>query len=124
MAYSEPQIERARAIDHRGSRTGRWLRERRLRIALWIAVVEGVLVAFKLVSWWVALPIAAVAIAFYLYAGRGLRSYTARQVSWIAATSQALVALVPVLVVVIGTLALIGVAVLAVIALVVLFTER
>ena len=32
-------------IDHDSSRTGRWLRPRRVRIALWIAVVESILAA-------------------------------------------------------------------------------
>ena len=123
MAYSGPKLERA-VLDHRTTRSGRWLRERRMRFAFGIAVVEGLLVAFRVVEWWVAIPIAVVAIAFYLYAGRGLKSDTARQISWIAAASQALVSLVPVLVAIVGTLALIGVAVLAVVALVVLFTDR
>ncbi len=124
MVYSRPQLRRGQVLDHGSSRSGRWLRQRRIKIAFWIAVVEGILVAFKFVSWWVAIPIAAVSIAFYLYAGRDLRSDAGRQIAWIAAASQALVALVPVLVVVVGTLAVIFVAVLAVVALVVLFTER
>src|SRR6266550_3630568 len=39
MAYSQPMIEAG------STRIGRWLRERRLRLALWVAVVEGLLVA-------------------------------------------------------------------------------
>lgn len=123
MAYGRPQIE-TRLVDHASTPGGRWLRERRLRIAFFIAVIEGVLVAFKVISWWVAVPIAAIAIAFYLYAGREIKNDSARQVAWIAATSQALVALVPVLVVVVGTLALIAVAVLAGVALFMLLTDR
>jgi hypothetical protein len=53
-----------------------------------------------------------------------LRWDWARQASWIAAASQGLVALIPVLAVVVGTLALIGVAVIAVVALVLLFADR
>ena len=123
MAYGRPQIE-TRVVEHGSTPSGRWLRERRLKIAIGIAVVEGVLVAFKIVSWWVAVPLAAIAIAFWLYAGRDIKNDSARQVAWIAATSQALVALVPVLVVIVGTLALIAVGVLAVLALFVLFTDR
>ena len=33
----------AHAIEHGSSRSGRWLRERRLRLTLWIAAVEGLL---------------------------------------------------------------------------------
>jgi hypothetical protein len=111
-------------IDHRTSRAGRWLRARRVRFALWIAVVEGLLVALHAISWWAAIAIAIILVSFYFVAGNRLRSDAARQVSWIAAASQALVALVPILVIVIGTLAVIAVAVLALIALVALFSER
>ena len=111
-------------IEHRSTRAGRWLRARRVRFALWIAVIEGLLVALHAISWWTALAIAVVFVAFYFVAGHRLRSDSARQVSWIAATSQALVALVPILVIVIGTLAVIAVGVLAVVALIALFSER
>ena len=60
----------------------------------------------------------------YVFVGRTLRPDTLRHASWIAATSQVLVALVPVLLIVVGTLALIAVGILAVVALVVLFTDR
>jgi len=63
-------------------------------------------------------------IVSYLGYGRSLRSDTARQAGWIAAASQALVVLVPVLVFIVGTIALVAVALLAVFALIVLFTER
>jgi hypothetical protein len=112
------------ALDHGTSRTGRWLRARRFRIALWIAVIEGIAVVFDAISGWLALTIAAIVIAFYLLLGRELRQDTGRQASWIAAMSQALVALVPVLVFVVGAVALIAVAFLAVIALVALFADR
>lgn len=112
------------AIDHGMSRMGRWLRARRLRVALWIAVIEGILVVFDVISGWLALLAAAIVITFYLLVGREVRSDTFRQTSWIAAMSQALVALVPVLVFVVGALALIAVAVLALIALVALVADR
>ena len=111
-------------LEHRSTPGGRWLRARRLRIALGIAVLEGLLVVVDVVEWWVAVVVAGAAILFYLLAGRDLRSYLARQASWIAATSQALVVLVPVLVVVISWLAIVALAILAVVALVVLFSDR
>ena len=115
---------RAPVIEHGTSPAGRWLRARRIRLALWIAVVEGLLVVFDVVSWWLAVAVAAAVIAFYLFVGRDLPSYAARQASWIAAASQAFMALVPILVILVGTLALIAVGILAVIALVFLFSER
>jgi hypothetical protein len=117
-------MELGHALEHGTSRSGRWLRARRLRIALWIAVIEGIAVVFHAISGWLALTIAAIVIAFYLFLGRELKQDTLRQSSWIAAMSQALVALIPVLVFVIGAVALIAVALLAVFALVALFADR
>ena len=111
-------------VEHRTSRPGRWLREHRLKIALWIAVAEGILVVFDQISGWLALAIAAALLAFYVLVGRNLKTDVGRQASWIAALSQVFVALVPVLVFVIGAVALIAVGVLAVVALVALFADR
>src|ERR671930_108408 len=86
-----------RTIEAGSTRSGRWLRERRLRIALWIAVLEGILLLVHAIPRWWALIVAAAVIAFYLFMYRSLRSDTGRQVAWIAAASQAFVALVPVL---------------------------
>jgi hypothetical protein len=111
-------------IEHGTSRFGRWLRARRFRIALWIAVLEGILIVFDVISGWFALVVAVIVILFYLLVGRELRADSVRQSSWILAASQALVGLVPVLVFVIGALALILVGILAAIALIALFADR
>jgi hypothetical protein len=111
-------------LEHRSTPGGRWLRSRRLRIALAIAVVEGVLVVLDVVDWWLAVLVAAAAIGFYVVAGRDLRSYTAKQLSWIAAAAQALVVLVPVLVFVISGLAIVALVVLAIVVLALLFADR
>jgi hypothetical protein len=111
-------------LDHGTSRFGRWLRTRRLRLALWIAVAEGILIVFDVISGWLALLAGAIVILFYVLVGRELRADAVRQSSWILATSQVFVALVPVLVFVVGALALIVVGLLAVIALVILFADR
>jgi hypothetical protein len=111
-------------LEHRSSPGGRWLRARRLRIALGIAIVEGVLTVAGILDWWLVIAITAVAVGFYLLLGRNLRFDTAKQSSWIAAASQAFVVLVPVLVAVIGGLAIMAVALLAVVALIVLFSDR
>ena len=114
----------SRAIEHGSNRTSRGLRERRVRIALWIAVLEGLLVVFDAIDWWVSLLVAAAVLGVYVFYGRTAPSDTTRQVTWIAAASQVMVALVPVLVAVVGTLALIAVAILAVAALVYLLRDR
>ena len=107
-------------IEHGSTRSSRWLHDRRTRLALWIAIAEGVLVAVDVIPWLVAILV----LAGYFAWARGQRSQNVREASWVLAVSQAFVALVPVLVIVVGTLALIAVAALAVIALVLLFNER
>ena len=113
-----------RTIEQGTTRLGRWLRERRLRLAAWIALAEAILLVLHVIPRLAALAVAAGLFLFYVFFGRSLRSDAVRQASWIAATSQILVALVPVLLIVVGTLALIAVGILAVVALVVLFTDR
>jgi hypothetical protein len=111
-------------IEHDSSSTGRWLRDRRFKLALLIAVVEGLLVVFDVIPWWVALTAAAGVLAFYIAFGRTSSSATVRQATWIAAGSQVMVALVPVLVIVATTLAIVAVGLLAVLALVFLLADR
>lgn len=117
-------LERGALIEHGTTRTGRWLRVRRVRVALWIAVAEGILVVVGVIPVTVALVVAIVVVALYFWAGNRVHPDTGREIAWIAAVSQALVMLVPVLVIIIGTVALIGVAALAVVALVLLFSDR
>ena len=111
-------------VEHGSSRSGRWLRRHRLRIALRTALAEGVLVLLDVIPGWTAIVLAIGLVGFYLVAGRSLRNDGARQLSWIAAVSQLLVALVPALVALL-TLAAIAVLVLiAAAALVLLFVDR
>jgi hypothetical protein len=115
---------RGAPVEHGTSRTGRWLRGRRLGLAFAIAVVEGILVVADVIPGWFALVVAAIVILFYLFIGRDLNADSVRQTSWILAMSQALVALVPVLVFVVGALALVLVGVLALVALLALVADR
>jgi hypothetical protein len=119
-----PELGPGEVVEHRSTKTGRWLRERKVRVALWVAVIEGIFVAFKVISWPLALAIAVAVILLYFLGASRLRSDAARQVAWIAAVSQALVSLVPVVVIIVGTLSLIIVAILAVVALILLFSDR
>ena len=111
-------------IEHGSTRSSRWLHDRRTRLALWIAIAEGILVAVDVIPWLVAILVAALVLVGYFAWARWQRSQTVRETSWVLAVSQACVALVPVLVIVVGALALIAVAALAVIALVLLFSDR
>ena len=118
MAYSQPMIEAG------STRTGRWLRERRIRLALWVAVIEGLLVAITPdLTKWTVLVIGAILLAFYIVAGRNMRWDVGRQLSWIAAASQALAILVVVLAFVLGFVAIVAVVIFAIIALVYLFSD-
>jgi hypothetical protein len=118
VAYTTPVLE------HRSNRTSRWVQANRVKIALWIAIAEGVLVAFDVIDVFPALVVAALVIGFYFWLGQRLRAGLGRDAAWIGAVSQAMVALVPLLVLVIGTLALIAVGVLAAVVLVLLLTGR
>jgi hypothetical protein len=107
------------------SSAGRWLHQRRLKIALGIAVLEGIIVALeKDFSRWTVIIISAPIIAFYLFAGRSLESDTGRQLSWIAAASQAFAVILCIVALIIGAFVLIIAGVFAAIALILLLGER
>jgi hypothetical protein len=124
MVFRTQGVGSGQLVEHRSTPLSRWLRARRLRIAAWIAVGEGVLVLIHALPRILALALAAAIILFYFAFGRQLRPDSLRQVSWIGATSQALMVLVPILAALIGGLAVIALAVLAVVALVVLLQDR
>jgi len=112
------------AIEHGSTSTSIWLRERRFRTALWIALIEGLLVILHVIDKWAAIGVAVVILGVYFLWARGASSPTIREVSWVAAVSQAILILVPIVVAIVGTIALILVALIAVVALVALFAER
>jgi hypothetical protein len=112
-------------IEHGTSRSGRWLRARRTRIAFWIAAIEAVAVAFSAdISKWTVFALAALAVAVYTLAGRGSRSDTFRQSSWIFAASQLLAVLAAILAFVLFWTALVAVVVFALVALFFVFNDR
>jgi hypothetical protein len=123
---SDQSLEPPRTIEHRTTRTGRWLRARRVRIALWIAVIEGIVVALsKDFSRWTLFAIAIVVLALYVFFGRNAQSDTLRQSSWIAGASQALVVLVTILALyILPLIALVMAGVFAAVALLFLFSDR
>jgi hypothetical protein len=118
VAYQTPVLE------HRSSRSSRWLQAYRTRIALWIAIAEGLLVVFGVIDVLPALLVAALVVGAYFWLAPRLRPGVPRDALWIGAVSQAMVALVPLLVLVVGTLALIAVGALAAVVLVLLLTGR
>jgi hypothetical protein len=112
------------AIDHGSTRGGRWLRERRLRITLWLAAIEGLLYLFHALHWWAAVLLAAIAVLFWWYVARPNRSDLVRQLGWIFAASQLLVLCVPLALALVATVAVAVIALLAIAGLIFLFTQR
>jgi hypothetical protein len=118
MASSHPVVEAG------SSRTGRWLRERRLRLALWIAVLEGVLVALRGdISRWTVVAIAALVLVIYMLVRQTIRWDAARQLVWVVAASQVLAVLVVILAFIVGAVALVLVVLFAIVALAYLFSD-
>jgi hypothetical protein len=112
------------AVDHDTTRTGRWLRQRRLRTALWIAVIEAVLAAFSHdVSRLTIIALAAIFVPIYLIWGRD-QGDTLRQLSWIAAASQALAVVAVLIAYLVGLLVLVIAGIFAAVALYLIFSDR
>ncbi len=111
-------------IDHGSSRSGRWLRRKRVRLALWIGVIEAGLVFFGVIPRWPAFFVALAVLAFYLFVGRNLRNDTLRQSSWIALGSQLVILALPALLAILTLAAFAAIAILAVVALAFLFLDR
>jgi hypothetical protein len=122
---SDQSLEPPRTIEHRSTRAGRWLRARRIRIALWVAVIEGIIVALAHdFSRWTVVAIAVPVLALYLFWGRTVRSDTVRQISWIGGASQALAVVVVIMAFILSWLALILAGIFAAVALLFLLGDR
>ena len=112
------------AIEHESSHGGRWLREHRVRTALWIAVLEVVLAALTAsVSKYTIIALGLITIPVYLIWGKDQRG-TIRQVSWIAAASQALAVVAVLLSHFIGLFVLVLAGIFAAVALFLIFADR
>jgi len=119
VAYSQPAIEAGT------TRTGRWLRQRRIKIALWVAVVEGLIAAFSHdLGRWTILALAVIVLAFYMVAGRRFSWDVARELSWIAAASQVLAILVIIFAFLLKLVAIVIIVGFALVALAYLFTDH
>jgi lysylphosphatidylglycerol synthetase-like protein (DUF2156 family) len=124
MATDQP-LQPTEPIEHRTTRAGRWLRARRIRAALWIAVVEGILVAvLPNLTKWTIIALAIPLLALYLFWGRTARSDTVRQITWIAGASQALAVVVTILAFLLSWLALVLAGIFAIVALLFLLSDR
>ena len=117
-------VDRPLTIEHGRNRLGRALREHRVRIALLVALVEGILVLVGEIPWWSVVLVAVVAVVVYVSGGRKAGREEVREASWILAVSQLAVVLVPALALVLTAFAVVALVVLAVVALVVLLRDR
>jgi len=110
-------------VEHRESASARWLRDRRLRIALLIAFVESLLVVTSSLGWFWVVAAAIVAVALWLL-GRRTSSSTVHEVTWILAASQLISVIVPLLWEVVKFLAILVLILLALFFLAVLLFDR
>ena len=117
-------MDRPATIEHGSTRFGRRLGEYRLRIALIVALVEGILVLVGSIDWWVVVLLAILAVTLYVMAGRAAGRTEVRELTWIAAVSQVAVVLVPVLALILTAFAVMALVLIAVVALVVLLRDR
>ena len=102
----------------------RGLRANRLRITLWVGVIEGILTLVGLIPHLAIYLLAGIAIAFYAFVGRKYSSSTARNTAWIFAASQLIAVLVPSVLHVAKWFAITVIIVAAVGGLIVLFADR
>lgn len=124
MSGTVSRVDKPLTIEHGSTRLGRGLRENRFRIALVVALVEGILVLVGAIHWLVVALLAVGAVALYVMRGRSARRAEVREASWILAVSQVAVVLVPVLVIVATAFAVVALVIVAVVALVVLLRDR
>jgi hypothetical protein len=120
---SQPQTAGPTPSAGRSSRSVIW--NTKTKIALAIAAAEALLVWVKNdFTTWTVVIISIPIILFYLLAGRTLDSKLGRDISWVAATAQALAVCAAILVHIISALALILAAIFAAIVLLLLLSDR
>jgi hypothetical protein len=111
-------------VEHGESRFGRRLRAGRIKVALAIAAIEGILVLAGAIPWWVVVIAAVSAVAGYVAWGRDHESADVRVVTWTAAVSQLSVVLVPALAAALFIVAALVVVVIAALFLAALLLDR
>ena len=110
-------------IEYGESPRARRLRRNRMRAALAVAAVEGILVVAGVIPWWAVVLLAVGAVALYV-AIRSQGQGVLVQLAWIAAFSQAALVLVPVAAAGLTAVAVGVVVLFAVVALLALARDR
>jgi hypothetical protein len=111
-------------IENGESRLARRLRQNRVRLALVIAALEGLLVIAGAIEWWLVVLLALVALVTYAAWGREHRNPDVRFATWTAAVSQLVVVVIPLFAAVLVALAVVAVVVVATVALAALLLDR
>jgi predicted membrane protein len=111
-------------VEHGEGRTARWLRERRLKIALGIGVIESILVLTSQIRWFWVLGLFLVLAVTYLYVRRRFENEMLRQITWTAAFSQVLPFVFPLLWGLFKAVAIVVLVVVALVAAGLLFLDR
>ena len=111
-------------LEHGTTRKTKWFQANRFRIALGVAVVETILIVANVLSWFLAIGIATLVFALYLVVRRKVQNPAVRQVAWTAALSQTVPVLMPLLLVLATTIAIVTIAVFALLIAVLLFLDR
>jgi hypothetical protein len=97
--------------------------EGRTRIAIWIAVAEGIVVLFSDFTKWTVAGLAVVAVIVW-YATRDSGSATVRRVAWIFAASQLIATVIVIIAWFFTWAAVLAVVVAAIVGLMILFRDR
>jgi len=100
-----------------------WL-DRRAKIALIVAAVEGLLLLIGSLSKWLVIVVAIVGIALWFFRGRDLKPGLWKDVLWVVAVSQLLIILAAIVSFFIDTLVLILLGVFVAVALLLLWADE
>ena len=108
----------------REGRTSRWLHAKRLRLALFVAFFESLLVLLSAHGWYYVAVAAAAAVALHIVVRRRTQNKLLHEITWTLAVSQLVAFLVPLLWVVVKAVAIAVLVVLALLLLAVLLIDR
>jgi hypothetical protein len=112
------------AIEHGTSRGGRWLQQRRIRLAFWIGAGEALVVVLSHdVTKWTVIVLAIVSLLSYVGV-RDSGSHLIRQILWIFAASQLLAMIAVILAWIVKWAVIMAVVIFAILGLVYLFLDR
>jgi hypothetical protein len=114
----------SQVIENGTSRTGLWLRARRFRIAVWIAVLETLVVLFSHDVTKVTVIVLAILAAVIFAFTRNARSQVVRQLAWIFAASQFLAIIPAILGFIVKGLVIAALVIFAILGLAYLFLDR